>query len=93
MARKRSPPILGLALSTRPGAQGLLIVKVLPGSSAERVGLEIGDELLSIAGAPLLRGELWRTRIRRKEGQPLPLVWLRDGKKLEGVAVLEAILR
>jgi len=37
---------------TRDGARGLLVTHVYPGSPAERIGVEAGDILLSIAPAP-----------------------------------------
>jgi uncharacterized iron-regulated protein len=69
---------LGVAINRQDEGEGLLVRKVVPGSSAERAGLEAGDRLLAVDGREVRRftdlvhavkghhwGQCLRVRLRR----------------------------
>jgi uncharacterized iron-regulated protein len=45
--------LLGVMFEPAPAGRGLLVSKVVPGSNAERAGVEQGDLMLSLDGEPL----------------------------------------
>jgi putative serine protease PepD len=45
--------MLGIGFEPAPGGAGLSVISVLPGSNAERDGVERGDILLALDGTPL----------------------------------------
>ncbi len=75
-----------------PEDTGLAVVRVVPGSPAERAGLRERDILVAVAGGPpipLPDLERLRSLVQTagSEGKPLRLIRLREGKK-EVVAVM-----
>jgi S1-C subfamily serine protease len=57
-----------------------VVVDVTPRSAAARVGLQIGDELLSVGREPVHgQDELDAVRARYRPGVPITLVWWREG--------------
>jgi C-terminal processing protease CtpA/Prc len=67
----------GSALTTT----GLIVISVLPGSTAQQAGLRPGDMIETIDG----RGQLgldWREQLPREMGQGATLGVLREGKRL-----------
>jgi hypothetical protein len=71
---------LGVAADVRAGWDGVRLGSIVPGSAAERCGLRAGDVLVRLADA-FLRGfaDLREQLGRRRPGETLPLVYLREG--------------
>lgn len=63
----------------RPTTVGRLV----PGMPAEALGLQPGDRILAVAGQPVLSWNEMSAEIRRYPGQPIQLVWERNGQRLE----------
>jgi hypothetical protein len=73
---------LGILLETKEGAPPLKIDEVLPGSPAERGGLQKGDRVLELNGKPVHDfGELSKSVRTLKPGQKAAIKLLRDGKE------------
>jgi carboxyl-terminal processing protease len=74
---------MGFGLAGRPSGGGLTVVNVVPGSSAERVGLKAGDQLVELDGtaAASMSPVVVRTAVSR--GGPVKVVVLREGRRLE----------
>lgn len=69
---------LGLRIS--PSERGLAVAEVVPGSPAERIGLEAGDVILAVDGKPVQRAaDLLRALRDHGPDAPLELRVLRDG--------------
>jgi S1-C subfamily serine protease len=99
-------PGLGLSLANRRltrdlDLQGVLVLGVVPGSSAEKAGLRgtqqvrggliLGDIILAVNGTPVedynsLRDEIERYRV----GETVTLTLLRDNRRIEVPVTLEA---
>jgi len=79
-ARDAGGAFLGIAADGRSGWDGVRLGSIVPGSAAERAGLRAGDVLVrldetGLAGFADLRAVL----DRRRPGDALALVYLRDG--------------
>ncbi len=72
---------LGLTLYMPPIAP--VLDEVVPGSPAERAGLQSGDRILSTDGRPMALWEDWVTYVRARPGQELSVILERDGDELE----------
>lgn len=73
------------------GLAGVEVVEVSPGSSAEDAGLEIGDRVLSLDGAPVtIIDELAGLVLARQAGEEVELEIIRDGEPMTIVATLGA---
>lgn len=73
-----------------PEDAGVLVAKVLPGSAAEKVGVEVGDLLVSVAGQPVARPmQIVRHVASREKGDVIQLEVLRDGHRVALSATLE----
>ncbi|MBI5687575.1 MAG: RIP metalloprotease RseP [Verrucomicrobia bacterium] len=59
------------------------IVFLEPGAPAEKVGLKIGDKILSVADVPVLNVSQLRDLLIHSAGKPLPLKFERRGKRME----------
>jgi len=55
LAQNTAPPWLGVSLEA--GHSGVLIKSVIGGSPAEAAGLEVGDEIISVADVPVKKPE------------------------------------
>ncbi|MEX2220796.1 MAG: M28 family peptidase, partial [Candidatus Rokuibacteriota bacterium] len=82
---------LGIAADARAGWDGVRLGSIVPGSAAEQAGLRAGDVLVRLGdrglhGFPDLREELGR----RRPGETLALVYLRDGRDHTGPVTLGA---
>ena len=84
------PPVsgqrtMGFGIAARPGARRLTIVSVVPGSSAEKVGIREGDQLLELGGtaAASMSPDVVRAAVSRGAG--VKVVVSRDGRTLEFV--------
>jgi regulator of sigma E protease len=64
--------------------------QVQAGSAAERAGLQTGDLIVAVAGAPVASFEDLRTAIQSRAGVETPLAVRRDGQSLTLVAVPDA---
>jgi serine protease Do len=84
-----TPVQLPLSAVMRTGKrEGLRIVEVLPGSPAERAGVQAGDVLLSVGQRSVSNAEsLQKLMFSEAIGAPLELVVLRDGTEKHVVAV------
>ncbi|HZN60913.1 MAG TPA: M20/M25/M40 family metallo-hydrolase [Planctomycetota bacterium] len=81
------------ALSLPAGQGGLKVLRVVENSVAARAGLKVGDVLLEFNGAkfPLENGHFTlRNELKKvKDGVDVPLLVLRDGKRVELKAAWE----
>jgi S1-C subfamily serine protease len=74
---------LGLKTETQE-AGGLKVIEVVPGSAADRAGLEVGDAILFVDGKKVEATEDLRARIRaRSPGDEVSLAILRNGETKE----------
>lgn len=65
--------------------EGLLCLRVVSGTPAERVGLRPGDVVVAAAGRPVAGVEELRAALRRAGARPLELRWIRKGRPMEGL--------
>jgi hypothetical protein len=74
---------MGFGIAGRPSGGRLTVVNVVPGSSAEKVGLKAGDQIVEVDGtlAASMSPMVVRTAVSR--GGPVKVVVLRDGQRLE----------
>ncbi len=100
-------PGLGIALANHRlteelGLEGVMILKVLPGSSAARAGLRgttqvreglvLGDSILAVNGKPVKDYDSLRDEIERYEvGETVTLTLMRDSANVEVQVQLEAM--
>lgn len=74
-----------------PGEVGVEIAVVTAGSAAEAAGLQVGDRVLSLDGAPVTAiTELAGLVLARQAGDTVVLDVVRDGEQIEVEAVLGA---
>jgi S1-C subfamily serine protease len=79
--------VLGVMVRTAAaGEAGLLVERVLPGTIAAAVGLEAGDTVVRVAGAPVSSSEEVKAALRdRDDDEGVVVEWLdRDGKPQSG---------
>jgi regulator of sigma E protease len=74
------------------GVQGLptsnvYVDQVQPGSPAEQAGLEPGDRVVELAGAPIASAEDVGGQTRAFAGRPMSIVFERDGQNVETTVV------
>jgi serine protease DegQ len=72
-------------------SRGAVVARVLPGSPAERAGLQVGDTIIELEGRPIASGQA----LHNAEGllpveKPVRIRLLRDGREREVSAVLTA---
>jgi len=71
---------LGIAPDVRAGWDGVRLGSIVPGSAAERAGLRAGDVLVRLGDTGLSRfADLREALGRRRPGETVPLLYLRDG--------------
>lgn len=88
-------PLLGMAV--RPytedlggAVMGLEIVEVTPEGSADRAGMQVGDYLIAVNGAPVKSSrDVFRARRQLHLGDQLPLTLWREGERVEIVLDLD----
>lgn len=91
----RPEPLLGMSVrpyseEVEPGVLGLEIVEVTPEGSADRAGMQKGDYLIAVNGAPVQSSrDVFRARRQLHLGDQLPLTLWRDGERLEIVLDLD----
>lgn len=72
-----------LGVSCEQSNNGLLILKVVPGSAAEKLGLFANDELLCLDGIPLDTREKLTILVSKKSpGEVITLDFLRKGREI-----------
>ena len=76
-------PVRGF--SARPGLDGLLVLRVAPGTITARLGLRPGDFLVSAAGRPTRSLEDLVTALESDAGQGPTVVWVRGAREMNGV--------
>jgi len=75
-------PTLVRQLGLPEGSKGVLVGNVLPGSPADKSGIEQGDVIIGFAGEKVLDLAPFRLKVATSEAsKPYPLVYLRDGKE------------
>jgi hypothetical protein len=74
---------MGFGIAAPPGGGALRIVNVARGSSAEKVGIREGDQLLELDGTPAAAMSPAVVRAAVARGGPVKVVVLRDGSRLE----------
>lgn len=68
-----------------------IVDEVVPGSPAEAVGLQAGDEVLRADGVPMPLWMDWVEYVRARPQQPIELEYSRDGVLLRGVIVPDSV--
>jgi len=87
VARRAWLPWTPLGMVVDPQPYGLRVSSVRPDSWAERVGLQDGDVVLTLAGGPIYDlGELGVIERITRAGQDLVATWTHDGARAEGTA-------
>jgi C-terminal processing protease CtpA/Prc len=79
---------LGGYFST-PDGKGVLVLKVLDDTPAEKAGLKSGDVILSVDGAAVTDGDELRGALRKREAGPVELKVRRKGAVRTITATLE----
>jgi membrane-associated protease RseP (regulator of RpoE activity) len=71
-----------------PEGAGVLVARVEPGSAAQEAGIQVGDVIVEAGGEAVEtpRDLVWQA-LRAPEGEPLALVLLRNGERLEAPVV------
>lgn len=64
--------------------EGLLCLRVVSGTPADRLGLRPGDVVVEVGGRPVAGIDDLRAAIRRGGGRPLGIRWIRKGRPMEG---------
>jgi hypothetical protein len=87
IAKRAWAPWSPLGARVSPEPFGLRVVTVRPGTWAERVGLETGDILLTVSGAPLYTAqELGIVERIVRSGDEVVASWARGGDRREATA-------
>jgi serine protease Do len=87
------PTLLGVGVSTGdqdPSVRGVIVREVIPGGAAQAAGLQNGDVLISLDGAPVDSATtLTNVLDRHYPGDVVDLVWIdRAGQQINGKATL-----
>lgn len=98
LAVERDGQVLDLVLevpagSLRTGLTTLLdnrVGKVLQDGPADRLGLERGDRILAVDGRPVRFFNDIAGIVNEKAGEPVRIVWERDGERREGMVTPQA---
>lgn len=70
------------ALGIEDDTEGALVQEVVPGSAAEKAGIEVSDIIIAIDGKPVNGASELRTTIGlRRSGDTLDITLIRDGKR------------
>lgn len=86
----RQEGLIGIGTEERiDGGQGAVVAQVTPGSPAETAGVQVGDIVVGIDGAPVTGSAGLVAAIRdHAPGDEVPLVIVRDGEQLTITATL-----
>ncbi|HET6884307.1 MAG TPA: PDZ domain-containing protein [Pirellulales bacterium] len=85
---------VGLGVEWKLDHASLLVMKVLPGGSAERAGLVVGDRVLAINGQPTgsMKPNELSTLLDGKEGNRLLLAVTSEGKETRALTVVRGVI-
>lgn len=73
-----------LAEYFRGAESGLLVLRVIPGTPADRLGLREGDVVLEAGGRPIASVDEFRAALESGNGAPVDVKWVRKGAVAEG---------
>ncbi len=86
-AADAAPGFLGVAPIEK--SEGVFVEEVIPGSCAERMALQVGDRLFTVAGKQILTiDDLRQALAGRKAGQQITIQFVRSGSSSEAGGVL-----
>ena len=72
--------------------QGALVQEIVPGSAAEKAGVEVGDVIVSVNSVPIKGAADLRTTIGlKRSGETVKLVLIRDGDRETVTAMLDEL--
>jgi S1-C subfamily serine protease len=81
-ARHTRPPGLGLRVKDAPDGPGAYVGSVRSGSTAERAGVQAGDVVEELSGAPVNNAaDVERIAAQRRPGQPTSITVRRGGEQ------------
>lgn len=78
------PLSAGLAEFVAGSDRGLLVLEVLPGTPADRLGLRPGDVVVEVGGRAVESVAGLRRALAAGEAAPTPVKWIRKGTLVEG---------
>jgi S1-C subfamily serine protease len=82
MAARHARPSLGVQVADVKGGPGAYVGSVREGSLAARAGVQPGDVIVELSGAPVTNvADLERIAAARQPGQPTSLVVRRNGER------------
>ena len=82
--------VLQLGVQLEEDLWGVEVVSVTPDSAADRAGVQVGDFIVSAAGAQVTSSQdLLRIRRQFRVGDEMPLTLWRDGDRVEVTLVLQ----
>jgi regulator of sigma E protease len=64
-----------------PKEPSVTVTEIEPGMPAEKAGIKVGDEILSIDGQPVPALEAMIETLKRTQGKPIEITVLRDGQQ------------
>ncbi len=64
-----------------PKEPSVTVTEIEPGMPAEKAGIKVGDEILSIDGQPVPALEAMIETLKRTQGKPIEVTVLRDGQQ------------
>ena len=75
-------PVLAKQLGLEPGAKGILVDDVVPGSPAEKAGLKQGDVIVGFAGEKVTNRPTFRLKVASSPaGKSYEIDYFREGKR------------
>ena len=88
-AKRHVAPWAGSGLFTKTVQGGLKVVAVEPGSFGERAGMQRGDLLIKLGGAPMITRLQLSTMMRAcRAGEEVEAVWARGRELMKATAAL-----
>jgi S1-C subfamily serine protease len=82
MAARHKPAGLGLRVKDTPDGAGAYVGSLRPGSPGERAGVQAGDTVVELSGAPISNAaDLERVAKQRRPGQPTSITVRRNGER------------
>jgi len=76
-----SGPYKGIGIGMQGDDQGIQVVSVMPGSPAEKVGVKVGDQLVSIAGISIFDFDVDKMRSITDTAKTVTVVVVRNSEK------------
>ncbi|MBK9109368.1 MAG: PDZ domain-containing protein [Saprospiraceae bacterium] len=82
--------VLGVQLENVDGSNGAQVIEIFEGSAAEKIGLQIGDIIISVAGKETKNVEsVIEVLSQKSPGEKVKLKYLRSTKEKSATAVLQ----